>query len=85
MSRRPFAIPLGLALAAALASAAGAQHPGQQHGQHTPPAPATGPHALAQTCDGAFEASVRDGRGFGMAFAADEQGYPGPLHVLELK
>jgi Spy/CpxP family protein refolding chaperone len=28
---------------------------------------------------------VRDGRGFGMAFAADQNGYPGPLHVLELK
>jgi Spy/CpxP family protein refolding chaperone len=28
---------------------------------------------------------VRDGRGFGLAFAADQQGYPGPLHVLELK
>lgn len=85
MSRRPFAIPLGLALAAALATTAGAQHSGHQHGQHTPAAPATGPHALAQTCDGAFEDSVRDGRGFGMAFAADQQGYPGPLHVLELK
>ena len=31
------------------------------------------------------EAVVRDGRGFGMAFAADQEGYPGPLHVLELK
>ena len=28
---------------------------------------------------------MRDGRGFGMAFAADQQGYPGPMHVLELK
>ena len=23
------------------------------------------------------------GRGFGMAFAADQNGYPGPMHVLE--
>ena len=28
---------------------------------------------------------MRDGRGFGLAFAADQHGYPGPMHVLELK
>jgi len=28
---------------------------------------------------------VGAGRGFGMAFAADQNGYPGPMHVLELK
>jgi hypothetical protein len=28
---------------------------------------------------------IATGRGFGMAFAADENGYPGPLHILELK
>jgi hypothetical protein len=28
---------------------------------------------------------VGEGRGFGLAFAADQNGYPGPLHVLELK
>jgi Spy/CpxP family protein refolding chaperone len=32
-----------------------------------------------------FDAVVADGRGFGLAFAADQNGYPGPLHVLELK
>jgi Spy/CpxP family protein refolding chaperone len=32
-----------------------------------------------------FDAVVADGRGFGLAFAADQHGYPGPLHVLELK
>jgi Spy/CpxP family protein refolding chaperone len=76
-------IALSLALAMGLAGATRAQqpeHPGR-HGGATGPAP----HALAQTCDGAFEDNVRDGRGFGMAFAADQQGYPGPLHVLELK
>jgi len=25
------------------------------------------------------------GRGFGLAFAADQNGYPGPMHVLELR
>jgi len=28
---------------------------------------------------------VSDGRGAGLAFAADQNGYPGPLHVPELK
>ncbi|MGH6689995.1 MAG: periplasmic heavy metal sensor [Gammaproteobacteria bacterium] len=32
-----------------------------------------------------FDRVVADGRGFGLAFAADQQGYPGPMHVLELK
>jgi len=28
---------------------------------------------------------VGEGRGFGLGFAADQNGYPGPMHVLELK
>ena len=32
-----------------------------------------------------FEQVVGEGRGFGLAFAADQNGYPGPMHVLELK
>jgi hypothetical protein len=42
-------------------------------------------HQAAQACATEFEQVVGAGRGFGMAFAADENGYPGPLHVLELK
>lgn len=42
-------------------------------------------HGSVQACEAEFEAVVRDGRGFGMAFTADQTGYPGPLHVLELK
>jgi len=42
-------------------------------------------HMLAQMCATAFEKNIGEGRGFGMAFVADQQGYPGPLHVLELK
>jgi Spy/CpxP family protein refolding chaperone len=60
---------------------AAAQHAGHQH---TPGAPSEG-HLKAQACLDEFDAVVRDGRGFGMAFAADQQGYPGPMHVLELK
>ena len=77
---RPVAIVLSFTLAAGLAGVAFAQ--GSAH--HGAPG-GTPHHALAQTCDGAFEENVRDGRGFGMAFVADQQGYPGPLHVLELK
>ena len=60
---------------------AAAQHAG--HG-HTPGTPSEG-HIRAQACADEFDAVVRDGRGFGMAFAADQHGYPGPMHVLELK
>jgi len=42
-------------------------------------------HQVAQTCATEFEKVVGEGRGFGLAFAADQNGYPGPMHVLELK
>jgi hypothetical protein len=58
-----------------------AQHQGHAH---TDGAASDG-HLRAQACVDEFEAVVRDGRGFGMAFVADQEGYPGPLHVLELK
>jgi Spy/CpxP family protein refolding chaperone len=32
-----------------------------------------------------YDQVVGEGRGFGLAFAADQHGYPGPMHVLELK
>ena len=42
-------------------------------------------HQVAQACATEFEKVVSDGRGFGLAFAADQNGYPGPMHVLELR
>src|SRR5206468_551320 len=39
-------------------------------------------HQVAQTCASEFEKVVGEGRGFGLAFAADQNGYPGPMHVL---
>src|SRR5436309_4980873 len=42
-------------------------------------------HQVAQTCASEFDKVVGDGRGFGLAFAADQNGYPGPMHVLELR
>jgi Spy/CpxP family protein refolding chaperone len=72
------------ALAAVVAGlAAGAAVGWAQHG-HGGGAGERG-HGSVQACEAEFEAVVRDGRGFGMAFTADQQGYPGPLHVLELK
>ena len=56
-----------------------------QHGMPPPGAGGPPPHMLAEMCASAFEKNIGEGRGFGMAFVADQQGYPGPLHVLELK
>jgi Spy/CpxP family protein refolding chaperone len=42
-------------------------------------------HHRVETYLREFDQVVGDGRGFGLAFAADQNGYPGPLHVLELK
>jgi Spy/CpxP family protein refolding chaperone len=66
----------GIAITAA-AAAASAQH---GHGG----AGAEG-HEIAQACATEFEKVVGEGRGFGLAFAADQNGYPGPMHVLELR
>jgi Spy/CpxP family protein refolding chaperone len=52
-------------------------------GQHDHGHP--GGHKAAEACSAEFDQVVGDGRGFGMAFAADQNGYPGPMHVLELK
>jgi Spy/CpxP family protein refolding chaperone len=56
-----------------------------QHGMQRPGAGGAPAHILAQSCATAFEKNIGEGRGFGLAFVADQQGYPGPLHVLELK
>jgi Spy/CpxP family protein refolding chaperone len=58
-----------------------AQHP-------TSPTGPGGPSAhmmLAVSCATEFEKNIATGRGFGMAFVADQNGYPGPAHILELK
>jgi Spy/CpxP family protein refolding chaperone len=53
---------------------------GHQHGGGD-----AGPHQRVEAYLKEFEQVVADGRGFGLAFAADQNGYPGPVHVLELK
>ena len=61
----------------------GQQHGGPGHQQHDGGDAAV--HRRVEASLKEFDAVVADGRGFGLAFAADQNGYPGPLHVLELK
>jgi Spy/CpxP family protein refolding chaperone len=60
---------------------------GHQHGAHGQQqhAGADAAHRRVQAYLEEFDQVVGEGRGFGLAFAADQNGYPGPLHVLELK
>jgi Spy/CpxP family protein refolding chaperone len=80
------------ATALLLAGTAGAQSPhGHPHGADAPAGHRHAPgddgeaHRRVDAYLKEFDAVVADGRGFGLAFAADQHGYPGPLHVLELK
>jgi hypothetical protein len=66
------------ALVILMAGTAVAQH---QHGQ----SPYAGMHQRAiKTLSEQQLADLRAGRGMGLALAAELNGYPGPLHVLEL-
>jgi Spy/CpxP family protein refolding chaperone len=85
-------VPLLAAALALSAVPAAAQHGGHhQHGPHrSPPASAdpARPHAGLQggQIRSLSEEQVGDllaGRGMGLAMAAELNGYPGPLHVLE--
>jgi Spy/CpxP family protein refolding chaperone len=81
-----------LAILATIQAAPAAAQSGPDHG-HPPPghthgggdADAQAAHRRVEAYLKEFDAVVGDGRGFGLAFAADQNGYPGPLHVLELK
>jgi hypothetical protein len=73
-------------IALALSTPAIAQH----HGHHRHQQNAPGPYAgLQQREVKALSeqqiADLREGRGMGLALAAELNGYPGPMHVLELK
>ena len=74
-----------VALASALAGAAAAQH---QHGSHGAK-PSAGPYAgLERRAVASLSeeqiADLRAGRGMGLALSAELNGYPGPLHIIEL-
>ncbi len=77
-----------LALTAALTSPVAAQHGSGQHGHAAPHATAT-PYAGFQGREAAGIsatelADLRAGRGMGLALPAELNGYPGPLHALEM-
>ena len=79
-------IALAILATLTLAAPAMAQHH-QHHGQQQHP---PGPYAGHQQRDikalsEVQIAELRQGRGMGLALAAELNGYPGPLHVLELK
>src|SRR5712691_10503782 len=80
MKRAAPVVALAVLIVLAGSGAADAQHGAAHAGAEAVPH-----HTLVQTYEKVFEQNVAEGRGFGMAFAADQNGYPGPLHVLELK
>jgi Spy/CpxP family protein refolding chaperone len=75
--RTSLRIGLAVTILSTLAATAGAQHRGHTGGGDG--------HRAAQACATEHDQVVAEGRGFGMAFAADQNGYPGPLHILELR
>ena len=66
----------------ALVAGTSAQHQGA-HGSHA--GPGLAPHRQMQATLDEIDRVIAQGLGAGMAFAADQNGYPGPRHVLELK
>jgi Spy/CpxP family protein refolding chaperone len=75
--RRAFLVVLALVAGVVPARA-------QHRHEHAGGAPSDA-HTRVQAYAEEFDAVIASGRGFGLAFAADQNGYPGPLHVLELK
>lgn len=81
-------IAIAILIAAALTGPAMAQHhhQGKQHGTQNPAAPYAGLQQRdIKALDDRQVADLKNGRGMGLALAAELNGYPGPLHVLELK
>lgn len=78
LTKPAFAVLLALLAGPAMAQ----QHQQHQHGQ-TPYA-GLQQRAIKALSEGQI-ADLKTGRGMGLALAAELNGYPGPLHVLELK
>lgn len=74
-------IPIILAAAVALSSVGYAQHSGHPQGQSYSGYASREIKALSP----AQIEDLRTGRGMGLALPAELNGYPGPLHVLELE
>ena len=76
--------------ATTVTSPVSAQHHPGNHGHHTAQGAGASPYAGLETrpikvLSEQQIADLRAGRGMGLALAAELNGYPGPLHVLELK
>jgi Spy/CpxP family protein refolding chaperone len=86
MSRVVIAIVAGLLSGAWLAAAQPPSHGGthSSHGAHQSHGGAE-PHRRMQAMLQEIDQVIAQGLGAGLAFPADQNGYPGPLHVLELK
>jgi Spy/CpxP family protein refolding chaperone len=65
-----------------LVFSAAAQHQGTAPG---PISPGKAAEAAHHACLDQERAALERGEGFGMAMAADRNGFPGPRHVLELR
>jgi hypothetical protein len=77
-------IGIVILLGAVLAGPASAQH--HHHGeQHTITPYAGLQQRDIKALDEKQMADLKNGRGMGLALAAELNGYPGPMHVLELK
>ena len=70
-----------VAITLAFASPAFAQH--GQHGQHGAPYAGQQQRQIKALSEQQV-ADLRAGRGMGLALAGELNGYPGPLHVIEL-
>ena len=79
-------VSIGLGLVSASSATAQSHHGHPPPGHHHAPgaADADAPHRRIEAFQREIDAVLADGRGAGLAFAADQNGYPGPLHVLEL-
>ena len=56
-----------------------------QHPSVDSSAPAIDAHRRVDLLLDEADKVLASGRGFGLAFAADQNGYPGPMHALELR
>lgn len=79
--RRPIFAAAVVLVLGGFAAVAAAQHGDQ--GSHADAGGA--PHRRMQAAQEEFDQVLAQGLGGGLAFAADQNGYPGPVHVLELK
>jgi hypothetical protein len=76
----PVLLLLATALALLTAGTAAAQS-GHGHGHQHGGAGDAQAHQRVAACLREFDQVVAAGRGFGLAFPADQNAYPGPLHV----